>query len=599
MLIKALCDYADKIEEEPDSTKIPDGWSEQKVSFRILLTPDGEVADIIDLRVDKNNILKNGKVKVSYEPVNMILPERTQKTCINSNIIEHRPLYIFGLNFDKEKLTTDDKGKATKSHDAFVKCNLEFFDGLDSEICQAYRNFIHKWIPEKEIENPHLLSIGKLYKSSYFCFGLNGHPEITLEKDEQFIKKYSEYIENKSSNKTDTDCAICGILGEKLPISRIHDKIKFPGGNSVGCVLVGMNETAFESYGKKQSYNSNISEVAMKKYTSALNKLLTDKKHFTRIDDMIIVYFAMKSNDSPECQIMSMFFGDVTEQTDDNLNKIFSDTAGGMVANLSSVGADSNVTFYIAGMTSNSSRICQKFVYRDKFGKLMENLIQHQEDLCINPEKKRQVYFSSIAKQLLSPKSSKDKIPPPLMSGIILAAFNGTNYPSELLSNVVRRVKIDSDTEKNYFVKLNDIRAGIIKACINRKLRLSGQKEEITMSLNKENHDPAYLSGRLFAVLEKIQQDASGGNLNKTIKDSYFSSACSRPSSIFPKLIQLSQYHIKKLSDGNIVFYQKLIGEIMDGMIDKFPHILDLDSQGKFIIGYYQQNKALYTKNND
>jgi CRISPR-associated protein Csd1 len=124
------------------------------------------------------------------------------------------------------------------------------------------------------------------------------------------------------------------------------------------------------------------------------------------------------------------------------------------------------------------------------------------------------------------------------------------------------------------------------------------KKEEITMSLNTENKNPAYLCGRLFAVYEKIQQDASG-DLKKTIKDSYFASACARPSAIMPKLSQLSQHHLRKLSDGSNIYYSNLIGEIVDKLDGKFPQTLDLDSQGRFIIGYYQQNKALYTSKKD
>ena len=110
------------------------------------------------------------------------------------------------------------------------------------------------------------------------------------------------------------------------------------------------------------------------------------------------------------------------------------------------------------------------------------------------------------------------------MSSIILAALNNTKYPDALLVTVIRRVKIDSDEENKNFIKLNDTRAGIIKACINRKYN----KEEITMAWNDENKNPAYLCGGLFAVYEKIQQDSSGGNLNRTIKDAYFASAYSR-----------------------------------------------------------------------
>lgn len=115
------------------------------------------------------------------------------------------------------------------------------------------------------------------------------------------------------------------------------------------------------------------------------------------------------------------------------------------------------------------------------------------------------------------------------------------------------------------------------------------------MSLNPENKDPAYLCGRLFAVYEKIQQDSSGGDLNRTIKDSYFASACARPSAIMTKLSQLAQNHLRKLEDKTKIYYNKLIAEIMDGLEGAFPQTLNLDSQGKFIVGYYQQNKMLYT----
>ncbi|MDE7121205.1 MAG: type I-C CRISPR-associated protein Cas8c/Csd1, partial [Oscillospiraceae bacterium] len=256
---------------------------------------------------------------------------------------------------------------------------------------------------------------------------------------------------------------------------------------------------------------------------------------------------------------------------------------------------DENVLIYVAGLTSNTSRICQKFIYRDKFGKIIDNLVQHQRDLQIEEDQNQQIRFSWIKKELISPKSINDKVPPPFMTSILVSALDGTDYPNALLETVVRRIKTDSDHEKNHFIKINRTRAGIIKACLNRKQRRSGKKEEITMSLDSENKNPAYLCGRLFAVYEKIQKDSSKTKLNRTIKDSYFASACARPSAIMTKLSQLTQYHLRKLEEGKKIYYHKLIAEIMNGLEGAFPQTLDLDSQGKFIIGYYQQNKMLYT----
>ena len=150
-----------------------------------------------------------------------------------------------------------------------------------------------------------------------------------------------------------------------------------------------------------------------------------------------------------------------------------------------------------------------------------------------------------------------------------------------------------NDEEKKKNIKLNDARAGIIKACLNRKYN----KEEITMAWNEENKNPAYLCGGLFAIYEKIQQDSSGGNLNRTIKDAYFASACSRPASVFPKLDKLAQNHLRKLSEGSVVYYSKLLGAVMDKLDGSFPATLSLDDQGRFIVGYYQMYQKLYKSN--
>lgn len=622
MLINALCDYADKL-EELSQNKTPIGYSKQKVHFQIMLNINGEITNIIDVREVKEIPSKkeNGKPKTQSNPIEITLPERTQKTSVCSNIIEHRPLYIFGLNLDKGEFTPNDKtNKAKKSHEDFVTKNLNFFQDLTSPICVAHYNFIKKWQPELEVQNQYLIDIvGSSYKNSYFCFGLEGHPEITLHEDTQFKKKYQESLTSSvedTPNNSD-DNTMCAISGEKLPIARIHDKIKFPNGNSSGCVLVGMKESAYQSYGKAQSYNSNISEVSMKKYTSTLNKLIASDNHHIILDDMTIIYFAMKSDDNAECNAFSHMFGSSksfdqnAQDTNTILGIILKNLKDGNLNNLEKYNINKDVTFYVVGLTPNNSRICQKFIYRDTFGNIMKNIVQHQKDITISTyREERPIYFSQIFKELISPKATNGKVPPPLMSAIMTSALNGTLYPNALLETVIRRIKTDSDEEKNPFIKINDVRVGLIKGCINRKLRKNNKQEEFQMSLDLENNQPAYLCGRLFAVLEKIQQEAYKSDnydkdkdkkdqLNSTIKDRYFSSACSRPAIVFPILMKLSQNHLKKLSVGSNIYYQKVIGEITDKLSGEFPSLLDLENQGRFIIGYYHQNKDIFISKKD
>lgn len=606
MLIRSLCDYYDIQSARGEAAS--DIMSEQPVHWMVMLTPDGRVADIIDKRIEESVPQKNGKVKIVKKPIVVPLPKRTQKTGIDANIIEHRPLYIFGLNYDaKIGLTPDDKtGKARKSHEAFVKKNLEFFDGIDSEIARAYVNFIKNWVPENETENEQLKKLGKEYQGSYYIFAFDGSPECKLHKDKAVLAKYEKLMAKAAAETAESDDGImmCPIEGERLRAARIHDKIKgIKGGNSVGAVLVNFNSSAFESYGKSQSMNSGISEKAMKKYTSSLNKLLADPMHHIYSDDMTVVFFAMKHDDKAECDLFNGYLNSSNGVTEDSTKadvKAVSENIyyKGQTGNAQALDddVDNGVDFFVAGFTPNGSRICQKFMVRNKFGKIIDNVKQHQQDMAICGSNS-EIPLWRINKELVSPNSA-NAISPALQSDIFQAILNGTNYPYTLLETVVRRVCTDSDTDSNDKTKINEVRAGLIKAFINRKARLNGDKEEITMSLDKENKNPAYLCGRLFAVLEKIQLEATDVKLNRTIKDAYFSSASSRPALIMPRLIDLSNYHLRKLKEGRVIYFSKLINEIMGKIKDSLPTNLSIMEKGKFQLGYFQQNKDFFAEQN-
>lgn len=589
MLIKALCDYSAAANLCGDT----EAYYKQSIDFEILLALDGTVTAIQDLRKP----IEGTKRYITPE---LLLPEqRGNTTVIYSYLIEHRREYIFGLEREKGKnsfKTIPGKAGKKSKHDTFCERNLPFFEEIDSDICKAYCNFIRTWNPDLQTENEILLQMGANFDNARFCFGLDGSPEIMLHEDPRVKENYQALLLEEQKEKQATQqTGFCSILGEHLPICEMHDKLNGIG-SQAKLVSFGKDQTdrnAFYSYGKSLGYNCNISEKAMKQYTAALNFLLADNGHHKNFGDMVVVYFAMKQNDAAECDAFSLLFGDfasdqketVDQETEKDLNQVYNYAKTGVLKDLS--GMDPDSIFYVAGLTANSSRICTKFVVRNRFGVILEHVAAHQKDIRIL-EKQKPVSMYQIQKQLVSPKSKDAKVPPPLIAGLFASILNGTRYPDALLATVIARVKTDTDETQQK--KVNHIRAGLIKGCLNRKAK----KEEITMSLNLDNTNQAYLCGRLFAVLEKIQQDASGGNLNRTIKDSYFSSACSKPATVFPKLIQLSQNHLKKVE--YVLFYQKLCGDIIDQLEDAFPSTLSLDEQGKFIIGYYQQNKALYAK---
>lgn len=119
------------------------------------------------------------------------------------------------------------------------------------------------------------------------------------------------------------------------------------------------------------------------------------------------------------------------------------------------------------------------------------------------------------------------------------------------------------------------------------------------MSLDINRSDPAYVLGRLFATYEKIQRDGLGEKLNRTIRDSYFSSASATPAAVFPRLCRLSQHHLNKIEyPGLKISRDKLLGELY-AKIQTFPTHLSLRDQGEFAVGYYHQTQDFYTKKNN
>ena len=113
--------------------------------------------------------------------------------------------------------------------------------------------------------------------------------------------------------------------------------------------------------------------------------------------------------------------------------------------------------------------------------------------------------------------------------------------------------------------------------------------------LDKSNNNQGYLCGRLFAVLDRIQEDANGIN---SIRERYMNAASATPATVFATILNLSSHHMEKLSnDGKRIFYEKMKQEIIDKIpADGFPAHLDLQDQGRFFIGYYHQRQDFFTK---
>jgi CRISPR-associated protein Csd1 len=147
----------------------------------------------------------------------------------------------------------------------------------------------------------------------------------------------------------------------------------------------------------------------------------------------------------------------------------------------------------------------------------------------------------------------------------------------------------EKDKNGNTTERVTYLRATLIKSYLNRN-----HQKNIPMSLDPNRRENPYLLGRLFAALEKTQEDALG-KIGATIRDRFYSAASATPATVFPRIIRTYQHHISKMDGGLRRNREVLVQEIV-GSIEKFPAHLNLQDQGQFAIGYYHQRKDFFTK---
>ena len=175
---------------------------------------------------------------------------------------------------------------------------------------------------------------------------------------------------------------------------------------------------------------------------------------------------------------------------------------------------------------------------------------------------------------------------PNLPEAVARSIFQGLPYPFTLFSSCIRRIRAE---QSPYLA-----RVAILKAYLNR---LNDENKKLYIMLDRENNNIGYLCGRLFAVLEKIQEDASHIN---SIRERYMNAASATPSAVFPTVLNLSVHHSEKLNEGSKIFHERLKQEIIGKLpADGFPPHLDLQDQGRFFVGYYHQRQDFFTKKSE
>lgn len=622
MIINALTELYDILYEAKDQYIAASGYTIKQIPFFALISKEGELIDIIE---NSKEIIrgKNKTKQANY----VKLPQRLERSGIIPNYLCDNGKFMFGLERDKRTSKIKVTQESKNYFDVFKQKNCSMLKDAKGENTQAIIKFLEKWKPEENIDNPLINRVAKGLGSD-FLFVVNSINNKTSD-DEEILSIWEKHLENQRNGKK--TLGQCAVSGKFLPIARLHNKIKgVRDAPSTGALLVSFNKPAFESYNKEQSFNASISEEIMFKYTAALNYLLRDGSiNKISIGGSTTVFWA-NSPKKEYAEIIQNILGinlddsDESEGTDkyaeEIIAKFLADFKDGKKTDLQTIDLEENVSFHILMLSPNVSRLSVRNYYNTTFGIFMKNIQQHYQDMQLEKMYKNdfdQVPIWAIVRETISPEKSSNKQPKniqklqpnlietksskssnkqnnPLLCGAVAEAiFKNIPYPESLLSSIILRVKIDNDLE------ISHSRGAIIKACITRKNRINKIEEDIKMSLDTENKSQAYHLGRLFAVLEKVQQTAIP-KINSTIKDRYFSSACSAPAAVFPTILKLAQSHLAKLNNPKYYEdkkdYEDKIDEIMNKLECAFPSQLNINDQGRFILGYYHQKKDLWTK---
>ncbi|MDX9746514.1 MAG: type I-C CRISPR-associated protein Cas8c/Csd1 [Syntrophales bacterium] len=573
MILQALAKHYDRILATEND--IPsEGFQKQAIPFLIILNKEGKFVDIQDTRSGE------GKKKIGRQ---FTVPKAVKKTSgIAANLLWDVPAYVVGKpKIDSKKDTEKQMSRAGEQQQAFLdRMTKEFHHDYSDVGVTAVISFLQRRDFNELFSHPYWREIEE--NGFILSFQLEGDSYLVCERPAV------QQVLCKAERSGDRSSGVCLITGEPDIPTRLHTAIKGVwGAQTSGANIVSFNLGSFNSYGKKQGYNAPVGEKAEFAYTTALNILLQrSSRQRIQIGDASTVFWAEKKHDLED--VFADLFGEpAKEDYAQDYKQLIATFRAAQLGSKPEL--DPRTLFYVLGLAPNAGRIAVRFWYEGTVQQVADHIYQHFDD-CTIIHSPKQPDSLSLFRLLLSTavQGKSENIPPNLAGEFMRSILSGIPYPRTLLAAAIRRIRAERDVTYP--------RAALIKAVLVRDTRYyHSNHKEVGMSLDTSNTNIGYRLGRLFAVLEKAQEEANPG-INATIRDRFNGAASSTPVAVFSHLIKLKNYHIAKLDNrGRAVNLERLIGEIMADINDFPPH-LSLPDQGRFAVGYYHQRQDFFTK---
>ena len=560
MILKALYDYYKRCDNLPAK-----GMEEKEIGFLIVLSPKGEFLRFEDCRTGKD-----------HARIYLVKKHVGRSSAAVANYLYDNSAYVLGysdksngkeqLYFDTFKTQIEDIAEVFPDSNEILAVKA-FYDNSREEIIQT--------VSQDPLWEDIKKNLSKKY--STFSFRIEGDSRIVAEKKEIL------QLEEKDSSDA-TFCLVSGEYG--VPVDTTTSTM-IPGSQATAKLVAFQVNSGYDSYGKSKCGNAPISEEAEFAYTTALNSMLQKgSRNKFMLGTRTFVFWAANNNEASMETEESLFdlLGFSEDANDDpnakimKVRKVFESIYSGIMK----TGLDDK--FYILGLAPNSARIAVVYWSETTLKDFAEKILRHFSDMEIHDTRKDKKPYMGI-REIISSVTLGGKMSdatPNLPEAVVKSIFQGLPYPQTLYSACLRRIRAEQ--------KLTITRAAIIKAYLNRQ---SNNNKKIDIMLDKDNNNQGYLCGRLFAVLDKIQEDA---NNISSIRERYMNAASATPSAVFATILNLSVHHSEKLDEGRRIYFEKIKQEILDKVsADGFPTHLDLQDQGRFFVGYYHQRQDFFT----
>ncbi|MBP2316280.1 type I-C CRISPR-associated protein Cas8c/Csd1 [Azospirillum soli] len=580
MIVTELFRYYERLRDAGELP--PYGFSAEKVTGCVVLHPDGGVFTVEDMRQD----VTVGK-KTVQRPSLLDVPQPPRRTvAILPGFLCDSAAYLFGVADGSKRARALEQFAASRARHETVLA------GIDHPAARAVLDFFRTWEPGREppASDPEVLSgwlVFRLRNEEDFVHDL---PDIRAAWERTLLAEEEGAVTGQ--------CLATGEEGQ--PIARIHPAVKgVPGAQTAGAALVSFNDDAYTSYGKTQNFNAPMSTRVAHGYTAALNHLLAQrgKRHIV-VGEVSVLFWTDRPTRFEED--VGLVFGRPDAQTEDSglaeeiraaLDRLAKGRDGVFPE-------DRSARFFVLGLSGNAARVAVRFWVADGLGAMADRLADHFRDLDLvtqwdNQPRRPTVWALANETKAKYRRDGDHARPDPndkglakLQGDLLRAVLSGGPYPASLLAVLLDRIRADHT--------INHPRMALLKAVLVRRRRLAGlgQEGESLVSLDPNRTDIGYRLGRLFAVLERIQQAAADGrDLNATIRDKYIGSASSTPRSAFPFLLDLTQKHLKKVRGGKPGLARVLDVALQDIQepLTGFPATLDLEQRGLFFLGYYHE----------